>query len=351
MEDKKNLIQVANRIQESLMKLKNNRYLELMKRLTGFAGKLQELTAESRKMGISLVHGWFSAAGRCCSRTSRLLNEITCSISQIQQLGEGPQNKIPKLSLLVEELNQLQEEFGSVDFDKTENTISVVTDPVTLEDIYLGPFTIRLAIDNLSELFKDSPYRVIALDPNPAGTDENVTHPHVSSEILCEGDGCVAIRASLEQGRLSDFFTMVRSILNTYNPDSPYVALHDWDGTPCYDCGYTTSSEDAYYCSSCDHDYCEECSTYCRCCDETICLSCSQQCPLCEEYICGNCLLRCAQCGSLCCSSCLEEELCPDCTKELEVNNEQQENQTTEVKQSGNESQPEGSSTEIKLAS
>ncbi|NIP53072.1 MAG: hypothetical protein GWN13_14550, partial [Phycisphaerae bacterium] len=55
MEDKKNLIQVANRIQESLMKLKNNRYLELMKRLTGFAGKLQELTAESRKMGISLV--------------------------------------------------------------------------------------------------------------------------------------------------------------------------------------------------------------------------------------------------------------------------------------------------------
>ena len=333
------------------MKLKNSRYLELMKRLTGFAGQLQELTAESRKMGASLVHGWFSAAGRCCNRTSRLLNDISYSISQIQQLAEGPQKKTPNLSLLVEELNQLQEEFGSVDFDKTKNTISVVTDPVTLEDVYLGPFTIRLALDKLSELYKDSPYRVIALDPNPAATDENVTHPHVSGEGLCEGDGCVAIRVSLEQGRLSDFFTMVRSILNTYNPDSPYVSLSDWDGEPCYDCGYVMNREDTYYCSFCDRDYCEECSTCCRCCDETICLGCSQQCPLCEEYICENCMLECAECSSPCCSSCLEEELCPNCRKELEVNNEQQESQTTEVNQNGNESQPERSSTEIKLAS
>jgi len=184
MEEIKSLVRTANRIQEGLMKLKNSRYLELMKRLISFAGQLQELTAESRKMGASLVHGWFSAADRCCSRTSRLLNDVSYSISQIQQFTEGPQKKTPKLSLLVEELDQVREEFGSIDFDKAENTLSVVTDPIALEDVARGPFRIQLELDKLSELYKDRPYRVIALNPNPPATDEEVTHPHVSGERL-----------------------------------------------------------------------------------------------------------------------------------------------------------------------
>jgi len=36
-------------------------YLELLNQLTTFAGQLQEITAESKKMGASLVHGWFLA--------------------------------------------------------------------------------------------------------------------------------------------------------------------------------------------------------------------------------------------------------------------------------------------------
>jgi hypothetical protein len=342
---------MANRIQDDLMKLKNSRYLELMKRLTSFAGQLQQLTATSRKMGASLAHGWFSAAEQCCSQTSRLLNDISYSISQIQQLTEGPQKKTPKLSLLVEELDQVREEFGNVDFDKGENTISVVTDPITLDDVALGPFRIQLELGKLSELYKDRPYRVIALNPNPAATDEEVTHPHVSSERLCEGDGCVAIRASLEQGRLSDFFTMVGSILNTYNPDSPYVALCDWDGEPCYECGYVMSREGTYYCSFCDHDYCEQCTTYCRCCDETCCSGCSQQCPHCEENACMSCMKECAGCGSLCCESCLEEDICPNCKQEMENENEVQECQIDKTSPTENREQAQASKTEIKLAS
>ena len=351
MEDRKNLIRAANRIQEGLMKLKNSRYLEFMRRLTSFAGHLQELTAESRKMGASLVHGWFSAAGRCCSRTSRLLNDVSYSISQIQQLAEAPQKKAPTLSLLVEELNQVREEFGDLDFDKAKNMVSVVTESITLDDVYLGPFKIQLELKKFSELYTASPYCVIALEPNPAATDEEVTHPHVSGNKLCEGDGCVAIRTALEQGRLSDFFTMVRSILNTYNPDSPYVALIDWSGEPCYDCGYVTSRDDTYYCSYCEHDYCSECSTYCRCCDESCCVGCSEQCPHCEDQVCMNCMQECAECGSTCCSSCLEENVCPNCKEEMEKDNEDQECKISETIQNGNPSQPETSKTEIKLAS
>jgi len=234
-------------------------------------------------MGISVARRWFSAADRCCSRVSRLCSDISYSASRIKPLTDRPQRGIPKLSALVEELKQLQEEFGNMDFDNTECALFVMTEPITLEDVYLGPFKIQLELDKLGELYTNVCYHVIALDPNPAATSEDVTHPHVSNEQLCEGDGASAIRAALEEGRLVDFFTMLRSILNTYNPDSPYIALQDWNGTPCYDCGHVCVRDDCHYCSFCDHDYCDECSSYCRLCDEALCLGCGGQCPQCEE--------------------------------------------------------------------
>ena len=350
MEDKKILVQVAGRVLESLTRLRRSRYLELMRRLTTSVGQLQELAAESRKMGISVTRGWFSAADRCCSRTSRLLIDTSYSLSQVKQFAESPQMKTPTLSLLVAELDQVQDEFGSVDFDKAEDSICIVTDPITLDGTPLGPFKIQLALNKLGELYKARPYSVIALNPNPASTDEGVTHPHVSGEKLCEGDGAAAITASLEQGRLADFFAMIRSILNTYNPDSPYVALHDWDGVPCHDCGYTMSSEDTYFCEYCEHDYCHECSTYCRQCEETVCLGCAGQCPHCEEPRCKDCIKRCTKCEEFCCEDCLEEGICPTCKEEMENDNEEQETQITTVNKDKDTSQPQTSEAEVKLA-
>jgi hypothetical protein len=236
MEDTKNLIRIANRIKEALTRLKASRYLELMRQLTILTGQLQELASESKKMGAALVHEWFSAAEHCRNSISRLLSDMPYSISHMKPLTEASQKETPKLSSLVEELHQLQQEFGDMEFDKAENTLSVVTEPITLEDIYLGPFKIQLELDELSDLpaathrgeYRGSPYYCIALDPHPAATSEEVTHPHVSSDRLCEGEGYATIRAALEEGRLCDFFTLVRSILNTYSPDSPYVSLDAW---------------------------------------------------------------------------------------------------------------------------
>ena len=335
---------------ESLTRLKHSRYLELMRRLTISVGQFQELAAESRKMGISVTRGWFSAADRCCSRMSRLLTDMSYSISPLKQFTEGHLKRTPTLSLLVAELTQVEDEFGSVDFDKGEDAISVVTDPIALDDVPLGPFKIQLGLNKLGDLYKARPYHVIALNPNPSSRDEGVTHPHVSGERLCEGDGAAAITASLEQGRLSDFFTMIRSILNTYNPDSPYVTLNDWDGEPCYDCGYTMSSEDSYFCSFCEHDYCDQCSSYCRICEETACLGCSGQCPHCEQLVCRNCITKCTSCEEPCCESCIEEGLCPDCREEMENDNEEQETDITTVNKDKDTSQPQTSEAEVKLA-
>jgi len=359
MYDRKTIIKIANQIRQALIKLHEQRYAETLERLTKFAEQFQELETESRKLGKSLAHNWHLATEKCCSRAHRLLCDISYSVSRINQVAEKTDRKIPKLSCLVEDLDQLQAEFGHIDFDKAASAISVATRPITLDDVYLGPFKIRLDLNKLSELFKNRPYYCIALEPNPAATSSDITHPHVSNDQLCEGDGSVTITASLQQGRICDFFSIVNNILNTYNPDSPHVALSDWDdGVPCYECGYVMGSEDSYYCEHCDREYCSECSMCCNWCEESVCLGCAADCGYCKETVCPKCLdkcpicggdfckrciVKCSQCESLCCKSCLNEGLCPDCKKrkETEENGKRQENREETDKQTENKNQAE----------
>ena len=348
MNDTKNCVRMADRIREALRQLRYGRYSELNRQMTTLTDRLQQLTAESRKMRASIARGWLSAAHRCCDNLSRLLGEIEYSVPRVRPWVEKPQEDIPTLLVLVDELDALQQEFGGIEFDASKNTLSVATEPITLDDIYLGPFRIQLELNKLEQLYHCSPYSVIALEPNPAATNDSVTHPHVSDEKLCEGEGCAAIRAALEDGRICDFFTIVRSILNTYSADSPYVSLDDWDGRACYDCGRSVASEDIYYCERCDHDYCSECSTYCRRCEETVCLSCSGQCAYCEEMLCRNCVSKCKECGELFCEACLKDDLCPNCTEEQENEDEQEE---STINESEVNTQPQAGPTEVRLAS
>ena len=135
MEDRKKLARMANRIREGLMQLKYSRYLELNRQLTNLNGQLQRLTTESRKMETSVTRGWLSAAQRCCKNVNNLLGEVVYSLPRIRPLAEKPQKEIPKLPVLVDELDGLQKEFGDIKFEASKNTISVITEPITLEDI------------------------------------------------------------------------------------------------------------------------------------------------------------------------------------------------------------------------
>jgi hypothetical protein len=337
MDDIKNLIKIAGRVQDALVKLRRHHYIELLNQLKSFSDKLVGLSAQAKKLGISLAHSWFFAAEDSRNSIRREVSELTYSLSRTQEFVEKPTADTPNLSLLVEELKQLQQEFGDIAFDKEADTISVETEKITLDDVYLGPFKIQLELKKLAELYRGPSYYCIALDPHPAATNDDVTHPHVSGDRLCEGEGSVAIRTALEQGRLCDFFTLVKSILNTYSPDSPYVALADWEGEPCYDCGYVMDSDNRYYCGSCDQSYCEHCSTYCKGCEETVCLGCAGECEVCGDMVCHNCAHKCAECGKYCCESCIEENVCQNCITESEVQNEQQSNPITTTDKDSND--------------
>ena len=225
----------------------------------------------------------------------------------------------PTVSDVFAELLQARQEFDRFDFDLKQQVVSVTTEPIELENVYLGEFRIRLHIDRLCELpRRHTIYQIIALDPHPARANESVTHPHVRDEELCVGDAAAAIASALANGRICDFFLLVRSVLNTYNGHSPYVPLTEWSGSACNDCGYIVDHDETYYCESCQNDFCGECVSYCRRCDTSVCRGCLETCPICDEPVCANCLTKCPKCKTTLCRACLEANECK-CEKEDET--------------------------------
>jgi len=266
----------------------------------------------ARSAQLADYRGWHYA-GR--HREEQLLHEIDDLQTDLGRVTDqlrrrlAPQN-IPTPAELYRDLVALESEFEAVQCERDEHLIAVTTRPIELEGIDLGRFQIRL---NWRRRQEGHSYVVVALDPNPAQSNDSITHPHVSDETLCEGDGRRAIHAALAAGRLHDFFTIVDRLLNTYASGRAYVELDNWSGIPCHDCGGSVSEDDRYLCNRCEETLCPDCSTYCRQCDQVSCSGCSSACQLCDKPTCSSCLDRCCSCGSLVCSDCFTQNLCTQC--------------------------------------
>ena len=321
MKKQKKLIRLAVMVMDAICELKEKHFRQLQGNLDDFCQKCSNAMKDSHQFNLAVERNWIGSAEKIRLRIGRNLNDFSYHLQRFKDVINADSGKQPKLSDIFAELNQIEQDLGQLQFDLKEKTISLITEPISLDDISFGSFEIKLQISEMQKLYTDSPYRVIALEPNPAGADSNVTHPHVSSDRLCEGDGHMAIRRALEDGRLCDFFTMIVNILQTYNPDSPYVSLDDWDGVSCYDCGYTISGDDSYYCEYCERDYCSQCSTYCQMCDTTICLGCAYECPSCNKPVCKHCTAVCTECEETFCEDCITEEgLCKSCQEDRKEN-------------------------------
>ena len=321
MKKQKKLIRLAGMVMDAICELKEKHFRQLQGNLDDFCQKCSNAMKDSHQFNLAVERNWTGSAEKIRLRIGRNLNDFSYHLQRFKDVINADSGKQPKLSDIFAELNQIEQDLGQLQFDLKEKTISIITESISLDDISFGSFEIKLQISEMQKLYTDSPYRVIALEPNPAGADSNVTHPHVSSDRLCEGDGHMAIRRALEDGRLCDFFTMIVNILQTYNPDSPYVSLDDWDGVSCYDCGYTISGDDSYYCEYCERDYCSQCSTYCQMCDTTICLGCAYECPSCNEPVCKHCTAVCTECEETFCKDCITEEgLCKSCQEDRKEN-------------------------------
>ena len=325
------LIRLAEAIHQQLQGLQGNRYGEVMRRTRSLIESIGELRRFNDLLTICLGRDWNAAAGNVTDRIVQALRDIPYYAGEVQRMVELARMKLPAVRDILADLRQTEEEFDNLKYVKDEQALVVTTEPIELEGYYLGEFEIRLHIGSLAEMKRrSSVYRIVALDPHPAASNDCVTHPHVSDEHLCEGDAGAAIESALANGRICDFFQLVHAVLTTYNPHSPYVALDDWEGRPCHDCGYTMNPDSTNWCTSCEEDFCDDCSSYCRCCDETTCVGCLQNCEACGDPVCPSCMTTCDDCGRSICKSCHDEVLCP-CVKE----NEEKEHDASE--DTGNE--------------
>ena len=304
--DYKLLLRAAAKIHQGLVRRRRSPEWWLPTDAWGEVVKLAGQIELARKRGweraaASQSENLAWAAETCKSRLTDLASQVRRSAAC------HPLATIPDI---FRDLLALRDEFEEVSCDHEDHHLWATTAPIALEGIYLGRFEIRL---DWTKLGQSPAYRVVALDPNPSSQRETVTHPHVSDEHLCEGDGQVTIRAALDQGRIGDFFLIVLNTLRTYSQGSAYEELDDWDGSPCSSCDSTTSDDSRHFCHACDTTLCGECTVSCDSCCERFCGECISSCHQCKRDCCSSCLEACQECDALVCPNCLEEELCETC--------------------------------------
>lgn len=264
------------------------------------------------------TRGWLQAASGVRRELVQEAARLVEKLNLLQALESASQPPVASLALIIEELEQLSLEFENVQllFDAYQQpTIQATTDPITLEEVELGRFIIQLEVGRLDRQRNAGSFRCIALDPNPAASNSEVTHPHVSEEKLCAGEASLPISNALAQGRISDAFCLVRSVLNTYNSASPYVALEDWVGVRCTDCEEFVQANELYHCAHCGYGYCDNCISSCDLCNQSACAGCLERDGRSHQDCCPNCRETCARCGRVVNNDDYnqETELCPQC--------------------------------------
>jgi hypothetical protein len=329
------LLKLAAVILASARSTTTQQLAELQSHIDALRYTCRRLEPLERSLRLCQEKQWSSAGRSIQNRIGCEIGDVSSTAAKITALCKTnsdvtPSAPQPTLRDVVGELRQLDEEFDGYEYDAKAKTLSVKTDPITLEDIALGPFEIELNL-TISTAGRCPSYSVKALEPNPAGSNDSVTHPHVRDERLCEGDATIPIKAALESGRVCDFFVLVRSVLQHYNASSPHVSLDSWHGTACHDCGYT--SDETSYCEGCSNDFCEECFNYCHRCNTGLCRGCLERCAACEELTCRDCRQSCRTCGEITCTDCLEDDLCPTCREKAEEEHEQREREQRQEQQ------------------
>ena len=303
----------AVRIRTQYQRQADERLALIDRRIVQVDSAIHSLTRIRRRLAECRDRGWKGAAKSQLEDLCFSLRDLHGEANDCQRAIDNFEKPVPDPRHFLQELEQLETEFGEIEFDTEHNHLSVTTEPITLEGIPLGRFELRLELNRTEGVDVSEQLRIMALEPNPAASNESVTHPHVRDERLCAGDASAAMNSALASGRLCDLFLLARSVLENYNSESPFVPLSKWDGFACNDCGVTMTEEESCWCSGCQADFCEECSSFCRTCDSTHCLGCLGRCSCCDDLCCERCLSRCLSCNEACCPSCLDETRCSEC--------------------------------------
>jgi hypothetical protein len=292
-----------------------------------------------------------------------LYHEVRChmhrpsyAVNEVSDYSLPEPREIPTIVQIARDISIMRSEFEAVIVEPTE--LSVITKPITLGGIYFGQFQIKLQLDKLtgSQGNMGNCYRVIALEPNRAYSNNDVTHPHVLGETMCTGDTEERTQFAVYSGQLYMFFTIIGLALETYNSGSPHVRLENWSGDGdgdrmmCDDCGRRFYGDDMHTCEHSDHNVCSHCASYCEKSDAYFMRNYMVGCDSCSETYFQDLVVRCTHhddgegCDERLCSDCRDEheEECsykPEEEEEEDVEQESTETGSEEAAESSPESE------------
>lgn len=331
MNDKR-LFRVAAKIQKFIKNLNTSKYdyCKAKNQIEGLKNNADEIMSWYERLEIAKDHRLFLTADRIEHIIRRSCDRFcNRTLNFDKLLGLQKQKPTPSLKEIYLDLKSLDNFFDSVCY--TDTTLYVETKEITLRDeenntLELGKFSIGLETRDTSNEITTMLF-IEAIDPNPAvGSDDSIIHPHVQANRLCVGEAGSILYQSLVEGRILDFFITVNSTLKTYNSESPFRAIKDWESEniTCAVCGYEgISDEDAFLCE-CGNYVCDECTHPCYSCDDGSfhCSDCVTKCH-CDNYICASCSEYsdfCGGCNHIVCNDCKEmsceecgDSYCPEC--------------------------------------
>ena len=236
---------------------------------------------------LCAMRSWRVADRTVASRQSAELRELQYLLTSIDRSAPQP---LPTITAgnVYRDLLAVDAEFDDFDIADDLSTVSIVSEPITLEGIGLGRFRIEISIEAISRRRRGGDcLTATALDPNPAAANDEVTHPHVQGGQVCLGDGSPLFHAALKEGRLYDAFVVVTQVLKTYNEGSPYISLDRWNGRTCEQCDDVVREDDLYTCQACDNQICSSCAHTCADCQESYCRGCLTEHD--RDLICSSC--------------------------------------------------------------
>lgn len=236
---------------------------------------------------ISQIQSQLSTAQTCLQ---------TCS-SELRKFSLDYQTGMASTAEIYRDLLALQDEYGELCFRGGELSLITPEDIILCDDAYdheeynFGRFKMVMAPSNLGELHG----LVVAIAQQPFRHGE-LTHPHVSADRVCMGDGAVAARRAVLGGRIYDYFSIVHAVLRTYDEGSAYRTLNNWGNAyECYDCSVEVELDEN--CAVCHRSVCGDCARSCESCGCGLCESCCVSCEYCGELLCSECTQICSGCG------------------------------------------------------
>ena len=127
------VLTVAQLIREQLIGMQPHEADAFDTRLQQLDASYEHLHSLRRKLYKCRQRGLFNAAKRLRLGARYVLADHRLTIEAIERALQPPKQEVPTLHDLVNEMDQLEEEFGQWEYNDNDHGLSVTTEPIELD--------------------------------------------------------------------------------------------------------------------------------------------------------------------------------------------------------------------------